>query len=57
MPRHSSPELARLRAETAILKAETARIEAQARRVPYVALAKVAALLGIFAVLVKLLAD
>lgn len=55
MPRHSSPELARLRAETAKLKAETARIEAQARRVPLVALAKVAGLLGIFAVLVKLL--
>jgi len=48
-------ELAKLRAETAKLEAETAKIEAQARRVPYVAVAKVAAMAGIAAILVKLL--
>lgn len=56
MTRHNGSELAKLRAETAKLMAETAKIEAQTTRVPYVALAKVVALLGVFAALVKLLA-
>ncbi|KRE92457.1 hypothetical protein ASG87_00630 [Frateuria sp. Soil773] len=55
-PRDDS-ELAKLRAETAKLIAETTKIEAQTRRVPYVAFAKVAAIAGIVAVLVKLLIE